>query len=309
MLSQYLNGDSPWLETGKPVDLGHLVAAAAAMCRPAREIADRLTALGYEVPEPPPQDVQGGDELMVSLSLDGWPRWLPSAELVPADHVLRAAAATGRTPGEVMARFAALGYRITDAVPDSAAGPADNALLSEYLDGEWPWLETDEPVEFGHLVAAAAKTDRSAGEVAARLAALGFRLPEVALPDVLPGDELLVSRSLEGWPHWLALTDPVPADHVLRAAAITGRTASEVVGRLVALGYQLPDAPTDSAVEADDIVLLSQFLDSESPWLETDESVPADHIRKAAKATGRRRGEVAARLAVLGYRSSQVRCG
>jgi hypothetical protein len=303
MLSGFLDGESPWLTTDEPVELGHLVAAAVATGRPAREVADRLTDLGYDVWATVPVDVRPGDRLLVSRGLKGWPPWLPSAELVPADQVLRAAAATGRTPGEVTSRLSALGYRIPDALPDAAAGPADGALLSAFLDGKSPWLDTDDPVTFGHLVAAAAKTDRSTREVADRLAALGYRLPEAPLPDARPGDELLVSQGLKGWPSWLAVDRPVPADHVLRAAAITGRAPTEIAGRLLALGYQVPHVPEDSDVQDDDIVLLSEWVDGESPWLDTKEPVPAKHLKKAATATGRDRAEVAARLAVLGYRT------
>ncbi|MDH6143630.1 hypothetical protein P3T35_005665 [Kitasatospora sp. GP30] len=306
MLSKYVDAESPWLETDKPVELGHLVAAAAKLDRSAQKIADRLKALGYDVRATPPQDVQPGDQLLVSSRLNGWPSWLPSTELISAEHVLRAAAATNRTPGDVMARFAALGYRIADALPDTAAGPADRALVSRYLDAESPWLEADKPVEFGHLVAAAAKTDRSAREVAARLTALGYRLPEVDLPDAFPGDELLVSCRVNGWPHWLAPSAPVSADHVLRAAAITRRSPSEIAGRLLALGYRLPDAPPDSAVHADDIVLLSKYVDSDDPWLETDEPVEFGHLVAAAAKTDCSVREVAARLSVLGYRVPEV---
>jgi hypothetical protein len=303
ILSRYVDGRSPWLDPAKPVEFGHLVAAAAKTDRSFGEVAARLSVLGFRLPsEVPVLEVRPGDELLVSRKFHGWPEWLSSAEVVPVDHVLRAAAATGRAPGEVMSRLAALGYRVPDGLPDEAAGPADSALLSRYVDGRSPWLDPAKPVEFGHVVAAAAKTDRSFGEVAARLTALGFQLPGLPVPDVRPGDELLVSRTLRGWPDWLPVAEPVVVGHLLRAAAITGRTPGEVAGRLAALGYQLPDVPPDDAVQAGDIVLLSEYADGAWPWMDPAKPVSAKHLGLLARATGCDRAEVAARLAVLGLR-------
>ncbi|MFH9354890.1 hypothetical protein [Kitasatospora sp. NPDC017646] len=300
LLSRFLDSEPSFLETDDPVELGHVVAASVAADRPAREVAARLVELGYQVPDVPPEDVNPGDEVLVSLHFTGWPAWLPAEKMVPVDFVLRAAAVTRRTPADVTARLAAVGYQVPDSPPATAVNPEDIVLLSRFLDGEPSWLEAEDPVELGHVVAASVAADRPAREVAARLVELGYQVPDVPPEDVNPGDEVLVSLHFTGWPAWLPAEKMVPVDFVLRAAAVTRRTPADVTARLAAVGYQVPDSPPATAVNPEDIVLLSRFLDGEPSWLEAEDPVPASHVRKAATATGLSRGEVAARLTALG---------
>jgi hypothetical protein len=301
--SAFLDGKPSWLDRDEPVPHGHVLAGALRTRLTPTEVAARLTAHGFRVEAGRlPARVASEDDLLVSVELTGWPEWLPVGEPVPVAHVLRAAVVTGRSPAAVADRLAALGYRVPDAPPESAVEPDDIRLMSSFLDGEPSWLETEETVPAGHVLAAAAKLSRSPSAVAQRLALLGYRVEEVPqVAEVLPGDQVLVSVELTGWPEWLPLRTPVSEHQLLRAAAVTGQTPQEVAHRLAVLGYLVPDAPPATALESGDRVLLSSGLDGSGPWLSTDERVPQQHVRDAARALKRDPAEIITRLELFGH--------
>jgi hypothetical protein len=303
--SAFLDGKPSWLDRDEPVEHGHVLAGALRTRLTPTEVVSRLSALGFRVAAGRlPARVASEDDILVSVELTGWPEWLPVGEPVPVAHVLRAAVVTGRTPAAVADRLAALGYRVPDAPPASAVEPDDIRLMSSFLDGEPSWLEPEETVPAGHVLAAAAKLSRSPSGVAERLGVLGYEVEDVsrAAAEVLPGDQVLVSVELTGWPEWLPTGEAVPVSHVLRAAAVTGQTPQEVALRLAALGYLVPDAPPATAVESGDRVLLSSGLDGSGPWLNPHDRVPHQHVRDAARALKRDPSEITARLELFGHR-------
>ncbi|SEM58074.1 hypothetical protein [Streptacidiphilus jiangxiensis] len=302
LMSRALKGATMWLARDRKVPVGHVLAAAAVLSRSPVAVAERLTTLGYRVEEAGPWEVLPGDEVLVSRRVNAWPDWLSRTRPVPVDHVLRAAVVTGRTPADVTLRLCALGYQVPDAPPDSAVEPGDAVAMSRLLNGATMWLDCDLKVPVGHVLAAAAVVSRSPAAVAGRLTTLGYRVAEVGPCEVLPGDDVLVSRRLNGWPDWLSRGQRVSVEHVLRAAVATGRTPADVAGRLFALGYRIPDAPPDSAVEPDDRTLLSRWLDGEAPWLTPGDRVPPPHVRDAAKRLKRDPGDIMSRLKLFGYR-------
>ncbi|ABW14693.1 peptidase C14 caspase catalytic subunit p20 [Parafrankia sp. EAN1pec] len=317
LLSRGLNSWMPWLDSDRPVPVGHLARAAARTSHSPRQVAARLAAFGFAVPDPAtlPDQLDRGDRTLLSRGLDGEEPWLGSDRPVPVGHLAAAAVRTGRSVGQVAARLAALGF----AVPDLATLPDqldrdDRTLLSCNLDGEWPWLDdldgrslwldSDRPVPAVHLARAAAKTGRSPFQVAARLAALGFAVPDPAtLPDQLDRDDLiLLSRGLDGRSPWLDSDRPVPAVHLARAAAKTGRSPFQVAARLAALGLTVPDPATlPDQLDRDDLHLLGDERYGWTSWLGSDRPVPVGHLAAAAVRTGRSVGQVAARLAALGF--------
>ncbi|MDT0441567.1 wHTH domain-containing protein [Streptomyces johnsoniae] len=240
LLSIDLDAQSPWLDPAKPVPAGHVHAAADATGRTPEDVVARLAAYGYAVP---PRQAGPDDLPLLSEDLDGAPRWWSPERPVPLGHILRAAEQTLRTPQETAARLVTLGHRVP--APQVMAEPpvhGDTHLLSVNADGRRPWLAAEEPVTPGHVLRAAQQTARTPAEVAARLVVLGHAIAEgTVLPDeVRPDDVRVLSADLDGQFPWLAAGKPVPAGHILRAAARTGRTPAEVAGRLAELGLPLP---------------------------------------------------------------------
>ncbi len=81
-------------------------------------------------------------------------------------------------------------------------------------------------------------------------------------------------------------------------------TVSQVAARLTELGYRLgvdPDEIIVDHLDPDDATLISVDLDGASPWLDPSQPVPAMHLLRAARVTGRDVHDVAARLTVFGY--------
>ncbi|MGW7454057.1 wHTH domain-containing protein [Streptomyces sp. NPDC054787] len=325
LLSRSLDAKAPWLICDELVEAGHVLKAARVTGRSPAEVAAALAELGHHLREGAtlPETARLHDTLLLSRDhrmaslerplalhrpLEGGPPWLVAGEPVHLGHVLRAARSTGRPPAELAAQLAELGHHLPAGVPlPDGIHPDDARLLSRELDSRAPWLALDEPVRVGQVLRAARVTGRSPAEVAARLAELGHRLPGNAVfaEAAEHEDTLLVSNDLDGKGPWLAVDDPVELGHVLKAARVTGRSPAEVAARLVELGYHLPRSVVlPDVVQAEDTLLLSGDLDDMSPWLAADQPVDAGHVLSAARYTGRRPAEVAARLAELGYHLS-----
>ena len=287
-----------------PVSVAELALIAARTDRLLGEVAVRLAALGFTVPEPGglPDRLDADDLILLSRDLDGGAPWLDPGEPVPFSHFAKAAS-RGRSPVEVAARLAALGFTVPEPgrLPDRLDAD-DLILLSRNLNRDSPWLMVEESVPYGHMAAASARTGRSPVEVAARLAALGFTVPEPGgLPDRLDADDLiLLSRDLDGGAPWLDPGEPVPFSHFAEAAS-GGRSPVEVAARLAALGFTVPEpGGLPDRLDADDLILLSRDLDGGAPWLDPGEPIPFSHFAKAAS-RGRSPVEVAVRLAALGF--------
>ncbi|MCX5412522.1 hypothetical protein [Streptomyces sp. NBC_00059] len=167
--------------SGSP--LGHVLTVARETGRSAADVVARLAVLrggkpGGAVPGPPDDD----DLVALSKGLDGRGPWLEESRVagLPMRHVLRASLVTGRSPASVAERLTELGYPLHEkAQLPETADEADIRLLEtvdrSYRDG----------VHLEHVLRSAGLTGRSPADVAARLTALGYELPdEVEYPDV-----------------------------------------------------------------------------------------------------------------------------
>ncbi|WP_285762018.1 hypothetical protein, partial [Nocardiopsis ansamitocini] len=181
-----LDGVAPWLALDAEVPLAHLLGAANAVERTPDQVRARLAELGYTaLPQGPlPEAVEPDDVLIVSKNLDDGSPWLEVGEPVSLVHVLAAANAVERTPEQVRARLAELGYgHVPEGELPAQVSEDDLRIVSADLDGESPWLETGEPVSLVHVLAAANAVERTPEQVRARLAELGYgHVPEGELP-------------------------------------------------------------------------------------------------------------------------------
>ncbi|GAA4258924.1 hypothetical protein GCM10022255_081490 [Dactylosporangium darangshiense] len=310
--SRDLDGSHPWLDPREPVTLLHLLRAAHKVALPADETAARLALLGYPLDSGWDSLVTEPDDLvLISRDLDSTSPWLDLAEEVAPVHVLRAAERTSRPVAEVAARLRSFGFRLggnLDAIEVVKLEPEDLQLASRDLDGSQPWLDSSRPVPLIHLLRAAESTGREVREVAARLAACGYRVdidPDAILIDHLEPDDLTItSEDLDGSDPWLDPMKPVPTIRILRAAQRTRRTVHDIAARLTFLGYAVSlhgAGPSLDQVEPDDLLITSRDLDGSQPWLDLEEQVPLPHLLQAARRVRRPVHEIAARLETLGY--------
>lgn len=150
---------------------------------PPADIVARLKVLGVGGPGAAvPDSPQDDDLVILSEELDGCRPWLQRNTVVGLRmrHILRAALATGRSPAGITARLTELGHWLHEnAELPETADEADVRLLEtvdrSYLDD----------VHLENVLRSASLTGRSPADVASRLTALGYTLPdEVEYPDV-----------------------------------------------------------------------------------------------------------------------------
>lgn len=174
---------SGWFGRWSSPPVGHVLAVARETGRPQADIVARLRKLGTQGPDGNVPDVPEADDfVLLSENLDGRAPWLAKNTVVGLQvrHILRAAQVTGRGPASVAERLTALGHWLHDNanLPETAE-EADIRLLEtvtrSYLDD----------VHLENVLRSASLTGRSPADVAARLAALGYRLPdEVEYPEI-----------------------------------------------------------------------------------------------------------------------------
>jgi hypothetical protein len=302
-----VRADDELLPDDAPVGVLHLLTAANAWGEPEeaeRELAavvavrTRMTELGYRV-DPVVMGLTAADLTLLGQNPGYGDRLLPDFP-VPLHYVLRVARNLERTPHEVVARLREFGYR---SLPEGELPRSVSQEDVELVERGWnSWLAQDDPNWFPHVVMAAARTGRSPAYVARRLRALGFTVPETALPeeasagdvDLIDGEPVRGERG-----SWLARTEPVPAGHVLYRAHEQKRSAAEVAARLRELGCtRLPDVP-DRIITADDVRLISPHGDGAPPVMAG--TVPWGRVVRAAAGSGAGPREVADRYRELGY--------
>jgi hypothetical protein len=240
--------------------------------------AANLSASLDRVPVPRP-----GDDVALSPGSSLPFQWI--GEQVSPLALLNASVRLGEPVREVfkrLERFAPLGLVLpvlgADELNDLSVEQEDLVLLSRDLDGREPWLET---VSIFHLLRASAQTGQPVGAILARLerfAPLGLEflyVDRVLLRELTVSSEDLdlLPEDLDDLLHsgvQLSLPD------LLYAALDIGESVGAVLERLErfeALGLELPpgdsDELSDLYIEREDIVVLSENLDGEEPWIET----------------------------------------
>jgi hypothetical protein len=260
-----------------------------------RMVAQRLEELGFNVPETAPLLEASDDEQILLLSKEGNGRtpWLETENPVPMGHLYFLATRTGRSVPESAARLTALGFKVPRLARVSGRpDPDDVTLLSSGrirgLGQLTPWLDDGREVPPGHLVVASAVSGRSITTVAARLVALGYKLPEpFALPAELSNQDLTLlsrtfaSRQSEGW---LDFQQPVPLGHIAAGSLGTGLSIHDVATRMRDLGFITPDPSVLPArIDRDEMILLSRDCDGGSPWINLDQPVSFSYLTAAAR--------------------------
>ena len=181
---------------------------------------------------------------------------------------------------------------------------SDVDLIPSDLRGEEPWLQRKVPPE--HILETAARLHIKPKDVVLRLRAIGFALPG-RLPDwqdigpldhsdyeMIPWDHRGKCPGLERW---------VSPGHIMKAAASLGRLPEEIVKRLRALGFALPQPHPDWSVigplKDSDLAIICESLDSRYPYLR--HNVPLSQVFGAAQKSRTAPAEIVSRIHELGY--------
>ncbi len=226
--------------------------------------------------------------------------WVDPDKEVPAGHIVGAGWILGLPVAEVCARLSAYGLR-TDAegLPDLPDFRVVR-LLSEKLDGRWPWLSRSEEVPPGHVLAAARGLGERPRDVLGMLADLGFAPPST-FPDDADPDDLAYLRTKT----WRSFRrhEPIPYTHFFDVARRQGCTLREAIDRMRAYGFDVPFRPRRLLVPG------SEFLyrdDGPLEWagVTTADAMPFAHFIAAARSLFTSPSALADRLRVYGLESS-----
>ncbi|MCK9904215.1 TIR domain-containing protein [Frankia sp. Cpl3] len=238
------------------VTTAHVLRVAAQTGETPHALAERAQKLGFDIGTVADVELTAAEERTVVDLLDvttdpaldhGWAGLSRASILATAYRD----AARGQThsPAELAAWIAGLGEGLE--LYSGAGFPGDLGfddvdLLSWALDGEPPWLGTDE-IPVGHVLAATGITGRSPRDIVARLRHLGFTLtglPERLPDDVDSVDVVRLSCLLDGKPP--RLTDHrVPLAHVYHAACVLSCDVGEVQERYERLGLEILGEPRE----------------------------------------------------------------
>lgn len=322
ILSEDLDGVGPWLprcdDEGNTtaVDFGHVIAAAAQLGRPVRQIADRLEAFGFAVPANPAigGNAEPADRILLSRDLDGARPWLSPYDAsglpcaVPRGHIVAVAAQLNRDVGRVAARLEEFGFTVPgDLMRMGPVGLDDRRLISEGVDGLPPMQAGVSTVPIGHLIFASQRLGLTVEEVARRLTSLGFQVPE-SFGKARPHDLAIISSECDGEPPWLGMEDMVASRRVIKAARNADRPVGEVARRLIELGFDVPSGLADAGEnQPGDQLIVTANLAADGTWLrQWDDDdvlipVPVGHIVAAAEHLQSSIGRAAYRLSQLGY--------
>ncbi|MFJ9058980.1 hypothetical protein [Streptomyces sp. NPDC102409] len=306
LVSRYLNGRHPWLDPAGQVPYAHVLYAAAVSGRAPADVVSRLVTLGYAdvqhsgSPWPASVDIEDAALVKREGSERYLRQWIDVGEPVSLLEIVETAGHARRSPADVATRLTALGYRLGGSAPlPGTPNPRDVMLLRTARGGQGDWLGWGDEASAAHVLDVAAYLACSPLTAAARLAALGLRLPYTPEPD----DERILTFATTYRAHYPGRYSSAPVGHVLAVARETGRSPSDIVARLKMLGVGRPDGTVPESPQDDDFVLLSEELDGREPWLvkNTVVGLRMGHILRASLVTGRTPAAITARLAELGH--------
>ncbi|MFC9128749.1 hypothetical protein ACFT4A_18125 [Streptomyces sp. NPDC057099] len=305
LLSNNLNGRSPWLGVRRPVAPGHLLKAHRELGIGLGTAVQWLRWFGFTVTADTSLLEAADDRTLrlVSHHLRGKDPLDPE-EPVPLGHVLHAAAELERTVPDVARDLRALGFR-----PELA--PAREEQADDFLrrSTEWGWgarewrsLGEKDAIPPGVLARVSSARGVPPSDMARCIEALGLPTP-AALPNrARDTDVVILSAHANAKAPWIPADDSVTIHQVARASIETGLPPAEVASRLRAYGLVPPDIPFPPSAEAQDDILLeaNRRPGSSGAPLSPDRPVSVHHVVLKSSGLGMPPRTVVDRLAQYG---------
>ncbi|MBB5959848.1 hypothetical protein FHS29_006470 [Saccharothrix tamanrassetensis] len=212
------------------------------------EVARRLGDLGLRVPPPEdlPDRLEPADRALLPRveNIAGLP---PGRLSVAVGHLVKVSEETGATLVEVADRLTGLGFDVVAmAAVRNGLDDFDHGLL-DHLGARTGWAV--ESFDANVLIAVAYELERSPDEIAGRLAALGFGVPDLAhLNQVLSSIDYQLLNADGAVLVTLPAGSTVPFAHALKVARPGTWTVPDAVQRLGAMGFRVrgPEAGHES---------------------------------------------------------------
>lgn len=313
LLSRSGDGRPPWYSQYDRVGVGHIMEVARSTGATPSHLCLRARAWGLQVPEQDPQlswdDVpilaqayapEGEDNVPQKA-----PRWLAQNQSVPLGHIAYVAQKFDHPPPYVARRLGVLGFRLNNsAVIPHRFTEDDLALLSLNATGFAPWIGWSREIPWGHIVSLSLQWDRPISDIAGRLMAFGFKVPNGATRDIRARNEdlVLLSTNFDGKAPWAAFGATVPYSFVYlaRLRALLEPAVIEERLRAYQIGIEAPTG-TKRDIRGEDAAWLSQHLNDLQLAMQ-DRELPLEVLFGAASARDWSLGE-----AIEFFRSFGVR--
>lgn len=236
----HLGSRQAWLGADQIVSPGHIISVSLVTGRSPAELARRLMAVGYSVP---PIEVlpENPTEADVDLLRTDGRQWLHPEVPAPIGFVLAKAQQFDLPSQEIAEKLAVFGFEVEQPLPVSWS-PEDLTIISDDLDGRYPYLSNADPVPYHHVLLATDRLGLSATEVIDKLNSLGF---DTSLVNFMRDrhydghDLVLASRNSDGEPPWLQQGSNVGLARILNGAT-TGVEPFSVSERYRNLGFDVP---------------------------------------------------------------------
>ncbi|MEU4379198.1 wHTH domain-containing protein [Micromonospora echinofusca] len=231
-----------WLIPDSTVSPGHILAVSISTGRSPRELAQRLIDVGFSTGaiELLPEKPTAADVDL--LDTGGYKhRWLPADTPVPVGYILAKAQQLDLPVQDIAGKLVNLGFELEQPIPDGW-GPQDLTLISEDLDGNYPYLSNAIPVPYHHVLKAMIRLQLTAAGITDALKRLNF---DTSLAEFMHGrqydehDVVLASRDLDGERPWLERGVRVGLARILDGTS-TGLDPIAVSERYRNLGFEVP---------------------------------------------------------------------
>ncbi|MFJ8535683.1 hypothetical protein [Streptomyces sp. NPDC093591] len=289
---------------------GHALFVAGVCGMPFREVMSRMAALCIEHPDRPDIDPLVDEINFALLSNDLHGVRLEdrrsirpcTGRAVPPGHLLKAHFEFGISLSEAARRMEGFGFTLPELAP--VADEADELalkLLSRQLNGQQPWCDVSSPVPPGHLLRAHFQLGIDIRLAMRWMKAFGF---------TVVGENQLVSATKEtlhlvslgvGRRRLLSLEEPVSAGHVLKTSAELGRSVSDVVRQLRALGFRVDTAPVHERLTNAALAESTGWGWNHNDWekLRDGKAIPPRLLVRASSRLGVSLHEMAGRIRAL----------
>lgn len=185
--------------------------------------------------------------------------------------------------------------------------PDDHLIVSENLNGRYPWRDPAKQVPYGIVLLLAAQLKWSPAAIAVRLGELGYgdvQRSEGPLPDTVEPDDVPLLQSVER--RWgvkpVDVDKTVSLRQVVESAALANRSPAEAARRLTAYGYQVGTGagPLPETTHPRDPALI--LLDRRGEYLNWGDEVSGHQVLRVAQELSCSPHFAAERLVELGLR-------
>ncbi|MCS7480556.1 hypothetical protein ACFFQW_21100 [Umezawaea endophytica] len=300
LLSVDLDGEEPWLDRGVKIAALRLFDAHVRTGIPILDIAEWMAGLGFDTSSallfsscPDPVDL----ELVRDRSVLDWSAGMAAPRV---GHLLDVSRQLEISLEVLCRRLDELEIDTSAMCFPSVLRSADVDLLMWGDRRAGLWLRPDR-VYPGRMIRLAESLRISLRDVAARFREFGLMVPD-CLPDaIVAGDVSLVEGTWSDVEDWGDHGRQVPIGHLLASAKSLDISLGEAIDRIRDYGLQTADLPFVPEGGPDDLIVLSQDLDGESPWLVSGQVVPVRHLTGLFAKHRIRPEEAAARLVAYGY--------